>query len=38
VKLIFDLKMMERAMKEMEFDIEKSPLGKLTKKTNLERL
>jgi len=36
VKLIFDLKMMERAMKEMEFDIEKSPLGKLTKKQILK--
>eukprot|EP01111_Echinosteliopsis_oligospora_P002119 TRINITY_DN1310_c0_g4_i1.p1 TRINITY_DN1310_c0_g4~~TRINITY_DN1310_c0_g4_i1.p1 ORF type:complete len:475 (-),score=114.93 TRINITY_DN1310_c0_g4_i1:33-1457(-) len=31
VKLIFDLKMMESTMAEMEFDVKKSPLGKLTK-------
>jgi len=33
VKLIFDLKMMETTMSEMEFDVKKSPLGKLSKKT-----
>lgn len=32
VKLIFDLKMMESVMAEMEFDVKKMPLGKLTKK------
>jgi len=32
VKLIFDIKLMEHVMVEMEFDIKKSPLGKLTKK------
>jgi len=32
VKLIFDIKMMEHVMVEMEFDIKKMPLGKLTKK------
>lgn len=32
VKLIFDLKMMETSMVEMEFDVKKMPLGKLTKK------
>jgi len=32
VTLIFDIKMMEDVMKEMEFDIKKMPLGKLTKK------
>jgi poly [ADP-ribose] polymerase len=31
VKLIFDLKMMENVMTEMEYDIKKMPLGKLTK-------
>eukprot|EP01112_Ceratiomyxa_fruticulosa_P003582 TRINITY_DN138_c0_g1_i5.p1 TRINITY_DN138_c0_g1~~TRINITY_DN138_c0_g1_i5.p1 ORF type:complete len:680 (+),score=156.34 TRINITY_DN138_c0_g1_i5:230-2269(+) len=32
IKLIFDLKMMERTLVELEFDINKMPLGKLTKK------
>eukprot|EP00727_Mastigamoeba_balamuthi_P014275 m51a1_g9470 hypothetical protein (661) ;mRNA; f:574726-577270 len=31
IRLIFDMKMMERVMQEMEFDVKKSPLGKLTK-------
>jgi len=30
--MIFDIKMMERVLVEMEFDIKKMPLGKLTKK------
>jgi poly [ADP-ribose] polymerase len=36
VRMIFDLKMMERVMVEMEFDINKMPLGKLTKKQVME--
>lgn len=31
IKLIFDMKMMESVMKELEFDCKKQPLGKLTK-------
>ena len=31
VRLIFDMKMMEQVMKELEFDCKKQPLGKLTK-------
>ena len=31
IKLIFDMKMMENVMKELEFDCKKQPLGKLTK-------
>lgn len=31
IRLIFDMKMMERAMVEFEFDVKKQPLGKLTK-------
>jgi len=32
IRMIFDMKMMENTLVEMEFDIKKSPLGKLTKK------
>lgn len=33
MNLIFDMKMMEKSMTELEFDIKKQPLGRLSKKT-----